>query len=169
MSKKDERIVKKERTTRIDETRVLEERRHELEAALKMGWVDPHSIPSYMIPEGMEYGWVRTSVFNEPDTGRLPEAMRKGWSIVPADRHPDRYFTDPFGRNDVYSGHIFHKGAILCERPTELGNIERRAIAERNYQELTQMPGTENFLGEPTMAGNLKQETSFSRAASFGK
>jgi hypothetical protein len=112
---------------------------------------------------------VRESVLGNPDTNRMIDMKRKGWTPVPAERHPELVFDDFFGRLTHVKGFIFQKGLILCERPKHYGVLEREQIERRNHEILVSMPGTENFLGEPSIPTNFTGDTYVSKAASFGK
>lgn len=153
-------MMAKVKNSRIQESRVADDSRDsEIRALLNMEYLDPLHIPEDKIPEGKEYYWVRKSVNGEEDPHRMIEMARKGWTPVPADRHPEMQLQDFFGTLAHMKGYIVHKGLILCERPKEYGDIERRKREKRNYEILTSMPGTENFMGEPTIPVKSTHET----------
>jgi|SRR5882724_2898550 len=170
MSKKDISNRKQEHderdlTNRFEETRAFDEREAHKRAVMSMNGSDPLYIDPEIIPAGTEYRWIRESVQNQPDTARMVATRRKGWMPVPAARHPDMVFKDFFGRLDHMSNYIFHSGLVLCERAEELGKLEMERIANHNYQVMTSMPGTDNFMGEPGIPVRNASETSKSRAA----
>jgi len=136
---------------RVEDSRRLELRVNELRPVMNMSYKDPLYIDPELVPDGWEYFWVRESVLGEPDFGRTVEMKRKGWTPVPADRHPEMTFDDFLGRMSHLKGYIFHKGLVLFERPKEFGDMERKAIQQHNEQILRSMPGTENFMAEPTI------------------
>jgi hypothetical protein len=161
--------VKKERASRVEDSREASTRRHEIRERLKMSYFGPMDIDPRDVPEGKEYRVVRIDIFDKPDNGRLPEMSRQGWEVVPASRHPSMVFLDPLGRNSNTKNYIYHKGGILCERDKDLGEIQYKALEERNLNDLLNMPGTENFLGEPSIPGTNSGNTYFTRNATFGK
>ncbi len=159
---------KKADKARVQDTRNAEKRDKELRAILNMKYQDPLFVPPEIIPDGMEYYWVRESYMGQVDTFRMVEMKRKGWSPVPAERHPELVFEDFFGNLSHVKGYIYQKGLILCERPIEYGKIEREQIDRTNYEIMTSMPGTENFLGEPTMPGTSHGHTYLSKGIPVG-
>ncbi len=159
----------KQEVSRVAESRNANNREQELRSIMDMSYQDPLYIPPEIIPVGWEYYWVRESCKGEGDSGRMVEMRRKGWMPVPADRHPEMVFDDFFGRLNHVQGMIYQKGLILCERPKEHGEVERKMIEEKNFQIMTSMPGTENFMGNPTMPGHVQNETYTSKGGSFGR
>lgn len=137
---------------RVDETRRLEERIAQLRPVLNMTYKDPLYIPPEIIPPGWEYYWVRESIRGVIDEGRIVEMKRKGWTPVPADRHPEMAFDDYLARGTSHlNGFIYHKGLILFERPKEIGDEERRAISNFNNRIVNSLPGIDNLMGDPVM------------------
>jgi len=157
------------RKMRHEETRDSEARKHNMRDILKMMYADPLYVDPRYIPDDVEYRWIRCSTLGVPDTSRLPEMNRQGWIPVPASRHPDMAYEDPLGRLTHTKGIIFNKGLILCERPKELGEIQRKALEERNYQSLVGLPGVDHLMGEPGLPGKIFQnETAAYKGISFG-
>jgi hypothetical protein len=161
--------VKNPRKSRIESTRRTQERQNVDRPKQKMFFQNIDDIDPRSIPAGMEYYRARVQIGEHDDTGRLPDMMRKGWTLVPADRHPEMAFSDPLGRLTTYKGYIYHKGGILCERPIELGKQEYDRLHDRNMSDLLNMPGTDNFLGEPSIPGAVQYQTYVTKNATFGR
>jgi hypothetical protein len=90
-------------------------------------------IPEDQIPDGMDYLWVVESVNDKHDHAPIVKAMRKGWTAVPPDRHPNMVPWIGLGGayKDMDRTAIRIGGLILMERPKNLGVQERRAEHER--------------------------------------
>lgn len=161
---------KKERETMDDrnrsgESRDSERRDNFKRAIMNMSYADPLYIDPERIPAGMVYRWIRESIRDLPDDARLAEMSKKGWTPVPADRHPERAFSDFFGRLERMHNYIYHKGLILFERPKELDDLEQKMASDRNAKIMNSIPGVENLMGEPTMPLTRKTyETSMSHS-----
>ncbi len=98
---------------------------------------DPFRHPIPNIPEGMEYGFVRTTILlsDSPkdalEVNNLREAFEKGYRPVPASRHPE--WMQECGLTPM-GGSIQPANHILCEKPAEpqltrleiLNNIENQ-------------------------------------------
>ncbi len=154
--------------TRTNDTRLMDERDYEMRAIMDMHYQDPLYVDPKVIPPGMEYYWVRESTLGQGDTSRMVEMKRKGWKPVPADRHPEMVFDDFFGRLEHVKGYIYQKGLILCERRKELGDAERKQIDLKNYQIMSSMPGTENFMSEPSIPTQFQGDTYMTKNTTFG-
>lgn len=144
--------------SRTEEARRLEERLAELRPVMNMTYADPLYVDPDKIPPGWEYYWVRESILGEADLGRTVEMKKKGWTPVPASRHPEMCFDDFLGRQSHLKGYIFHKGLVLFERPKEIGDKERKKQQEYNAKILQSMPGTENFMSDPTIPARFTQD-----------
>lgn len=144
-------MSKNERTPREMDTRDAETRDAELRQMLKAGYNDKLYVDPKKIPHGVEYRWLRESVYNEPDHGNIGLRRQRGWTPVPAERHPELCFTDHYGKNQHVQGHIFVQGLVLYERNKEYGEIEMKAHDERHNQLLNSLPGLNNMLGDPSM------------------
>lgn len=158
------------RQQRVKQTRRAEQRMSQLRPVMHMTYDDPLHIPEHLIPPGWTYYWVRESIRagGEPDTGRVTEMRRKGWEPVPADRHPELHYQDFFGRDSHLTGYITHKGLILCERPTEMNEIEQKKYQDHNYKIMGSMPGLENFLDQSGIPGKMGNKTWMSKGVQFG-
>ena len=159
--------------SRVSEGRATENRDQIIRNIQNNSYMDTLYIPPEMIPPGMEYAWGTISVRGEPRPGRMIELRRKGWNIVPADRHPELFFADFSNNTSSTAGHIERTGLVLIERLIEYGEIERKMHEGRNLEIMTSMPGTENFLGEPSMPASFTNNTYLTknsqRNASFGR
>jgi len=162
-------MAKPTHENRMSEGRTAESRAQTLRILNNMEYQNSLHVPPEIIPPGMDYYWGTISIMGMPRPNRMIELKRKGWEPVPAERHPELAFTEFFETNSQMRGHIWRDGLVLLERPTEYGDIERKQTEERNYQILTTMPGTENFLGEPSIPTKFTGETSLSKAAQYGR
>ncbi len=155
------------RSMRSDEERVFDEREANLEPVFNMDFQDPTYVPKEYIPEGYNYRWVRMSVHGIEDRSRMVEMKRKGWTVVPASRHPDMMFDDFFGNGGKTKGYIEYKGSILCERLKKYCDQEHKMYERLNFEKMTSMPGTENFMSEPGMHTKSYNDTFLGRGRSF--
>lgn len=157
--------------SRVSESRVTQSRDHIIRNIQNNSYMDSLYIPPEIVPPGVQYGWGSSSVRGEPRPGRMIELRRKGWNTVPADRHPELFFADFSNNTSSTTGHIERAGLVLIERNSEYGEIERKMMEDRNMEILTSMPGTENFLGEPSMPASFVSNTYLTknRNASFGR
>lgn len=86
------------------------------------------------IPRDVEYRWVREECRGVTDLSRISYMTKKGWTPVPFARHPNFLADTSWGaasgsrQPDV----IRIDGLILCERPKEYGQIERKAQERQN-------------------------------------
>ena len=156
---------KKARVSRVEESREVEQRKHEKRPKFNMFYTGPMDIDPAEIPEGMEYRYIRTDTLDRPDNGRLPEMSQKGWTVVPASRHPQKAFSDPLGRLTSVRDYIYYKGAVLCERPIELGEQEYEILRRKNESDLLSMPALHNTLGDPAV---VRSDTYTSKNITFG-
>jgi hypothetical protein len=159
----------KKKDNRITEGRATETRQVDERVLMNMAYSDPLYIDPKIIPDDVDYYWVRESYLGQPDTSRMVDMRRKGWEPVPAERHPELVFADFFGKATHTNGFISQKGLVLCDRPKHYGKIEKDQIDKRNYEILCSMPGTENFLGDASIPAQFTGDTYTSKGASFGK
>ncbi len=164
MSRKDisnrkHEVDERELESRFEDSRAMDEREVHKRNVMNMSYSDPLYVDPEIIPHGVEYRWIRESCYDKPDNSRMVEAKRKGWTPVPAARHPEMSFDDFFGRLNNMKPYIYHKGLILCERPSELGKIEQQRVEKMNHELMSSMPGTDNFMGEPTIPVRNNSET----------
>jgi hypothetical protein len=101
---------------------------------------DEFYVPKDIIPDGWTYEWKRYSTYNQIDSSHIREQERKGWSFVPASRHPSMLAIGDTGNI------ILRKGLVLMERPTEIVDearmIERRRAADQVRSKEAQLAGT---------------------------
>jgi len=101
---------------------------------------DEFYVPPDLIPDGWTYEWKRYSTYNQIDSSHIRELERKGWTFVPAARHPQLVAIGDSGNI------ILRKGLVLMERPTEIVEearlIERRRAAEQVRSKEEQLAGT---------------------------
>lgn len=147
---------------RDENTRRLEERLAQLRPMYDMMYRDPLHFDENEIPYGWEYQWVRSSIYDVPDNSRMIEAQKRGWTVVPPERHPERCYVSHTGDKQKF---IFHKGLIVMERPKEIGDMERKKQADYNRRIESGMPGLNNVLGE---AGPTIQLTRYVNDVSWG-
>jgi hypothetical protein len=137
------------RANRMAETRESEDRDAIERAILDMDYRDSMYIPPNLAPEGWVYKWGNYSIFGEPLPQNMMKLRRKGWTPVPADRHPEFAF-EIFGNSDPnMRGFIYRSGSVLIERRKEYEDMENREIERVNTEALLNMPGAESFTGVP--------------------
>lgn len=135
--------------SRESESRRLETRIEELRDVFSAAYSDPLYIDQSIIPHGWEYYWGRESSYGLPDTARIIELRKRGWTPVPADRHPDLVFQDFMGRDGYMRGYISQKGLVLVERPKFIGDKARAILDAHNNKIKHSMPATEDFRSQP--------------------
>ncbi len=118
----------------------------------RMVYTDPLWVDQTNRPEDVTYHWMAFSVLNEPHRTREAEAMRLGFTPVPAARHPERQSKYFVNQNQFHADFIEHSGLILCEINTEL----YRQIQERNMREIRQVTnglhGLNDMMMDPSTA-----------------
>lgn len=101
---------------------------------------DEFYVPPDYIPDGWTYEWKAYSVMNEIQSSHIRELERKGWSFVPASRHPDMVAIGDTGNM------VLRKGLVLMERPSEIVEearaIERRRASDQVRAKEAQLAGT---------------------------
>lgn len=118
-----------------------------MKAIQNMEFKDSLSIPEEMIPKGMVYG--RADI-RRPD--RIQTLLQKGWSFVPASRHPEMVFkgiedSDPRTADWI----MFGKDLVLMERSKEVHDFEQRVRDEENRKMILTTPGLENAPYKPNI------------------
>jgi hypothetical protein len=118
-----------------------------LKAIQNMDYNNAMDIPKEIIPKGMEYG--RADI-RKPE--RIQGLLQKGWTFVPASRHPEMVFkaieeSDPRTSDWI----MFGKDLVLMERSIELCNAERAHMDEMNRQRILTTPGLENAPYQPNI------------------
>ena len=95
-------------------------------------WIDPDTVP-----EGWSYEWKVRTVLNAENPAHQLELQRRGWTPVPANRHPEKMPAGWKGQT------IEMDGMILMERPKE---ITDEAINERHRRARMQVRAKEEQL-----------------------
>lgn len=103
------------RTTRSGTSRASETREAGARKRPETHFQSKLYVPSEKIPDGVEYAWVRESTLNEPDPDNMTDRMIRGWSPVPASRHPEMVPPPLPGYEGVEVSVIRRGGLILCE------------------------------------------------------
>jgi len=159
-----------ERTSRIDEERDLEARKNLIRKKLMMGSPDKLHVNPDEIPDGMEYRWVRDTIFGDPAFSRVGYMKGRGWTPVPSSRHPNIFQGAVPWRTDNKAAFIFCDGLVLCERPAEFGEIEKELAEEHNMRVLLQTPGNAAFMSDPSMPSKVySHEVGIQKVRTFQK
>jgi len=131
------------RKNRVEESRALNDRYAEAARYLAMEHQDDLYVDESKIPPGFKYLWIRVSCLGKPDIHRMSAMSRRGWFPVPAGRHAELLLND--------QGQYEANGLILCERPTELSELEWSRHNKNTLQILKSIPGQERFMDDPSM------------------
>lgn len=153
------------RAPRITEDRSYEERKAQFRKTLQMVYKHPLDIDPELIPKNMEYKWVTGSIHGWQDNNRLVTERRKGWVPVPPQNHPELISEFDADRPHMFDGYIHYKGAILCQRPKEFGDMERELEAEANFMAMQSIPGLNGLKDIPSKT--YKNSTSIQTMESF--
>lgn len=159
----------REFSNRFEESRLFDSRSANKRTEMRMTYQNDLHFPEELIPPGVKYKWIRTSVHGAPDNDRQMSAARSGWRAVPADRHPEFRVSDIFGRTAYAENCFMVGGNVLCERPIHECEEEEARLNMHNQKILTSMQGLDNLLGEPSMPILNEGTTHFGRAASMPK
>lgn len=116
---------------------------------LNMFHQDAFYIDSRTIPMGKQYAYVRISLCGQDDLDSLPDAMNRGFNLVPASRHPEKKLPNIFSRRNEMSDYIVVKGLILCERDIKYKELEQKKFMELNYQVVNSLEGLERLQADP--------------------
>lgn len=118
-----------------------------LKAIQSMDYHNAMDIPKEIIPKGMEYGWV---CLTKPE--RRQALLQKGWTFVPASRHPEMVVRGVEDQDPRYADWImFGKDSVLMERSIELCQAERAWEDDKNRQRILTTPGLENAPYRPNI------------------
>jgi hypothetical protein len=71
--------------------------------------------------------------------------MMRGFSLVPASRHPEKKLPNIFAKRNEMSEYIVVKGLILCERDLKYKEQEQKKFMEMNYQVVNSLEGVEQL------------------------
>lgn len=160
------------RQIRETDTRKTEDRESILRAIQDDDYRDPMYIPPEIVPPGWVYKWGTHSLLGEPKPEVMMKYRRKGWTPVPASRHPDLAYQSTNADPSI-NGAIWRGGQVLIERRVEYENAEIEHNEKVNLEALQSMPGQDNYLGDPNLpARDMSQagmELHRTRGASFAK
>lgn len=123
-------------------------------------------IPPEIIPKGYVYAWANSHVMGEPRPSRIMEMRKKGWDVVPVDRHPELSLLSLPGIDARTAGHVDRSGLVLMERLQVLHDAEKSKMDRMNHNNLSSMPGTEEFV-LPTRIQNQYSTSTSLKDASF--
>lgn len=134
------------------------------------GYVPPSVMPDPRPQPGWVFGWIRISVYGEPDIKSVNAALSEGWVPCKRQDHPEIRMNNYGGfRNDAPQGdEVIVGGLMLCKKP-----VEQHAAKQKYFNDLTerQIQGVEaayksNAKADPRMP--LDQMT-VSSDVEFGK
>jgi hypothetical protein len=116
-------------------------------------YIDPKDVP-----DGWSYEWKRHTTLGQEDPAYQVQIARRGWTAVPADRHPS-YMPDN-GRFKT----IDRKGMVLMERPQSISDeardIELRKARNQVRQkeaQLNSVPEGQFERDDPRVRANVKK------------
>jgi hypothetical protein len=155
------------RTSRISTTRAASNRESDLREMSQAHYQSKLHVPRSKVPPDMTYSWVRESTLNEPDPDNVTDRMIRGWSPVPADRHPEMVPPALPGHEGIQVQIIRRGGLILCERPTRDVQATRQDRDRENIEMLQDVAWTGN--ADPNLPRFEDKESSvqFERVAAF--
>jgi len=136
------------RVGRHAETRMAQVREQYKRDLMNMTYRDVLYVDEAYKKPGFDYLWVRESLHGEPDVANFADARRRGWEPVKADRFADVFSDDLFGKSTQKGGYRYQRGLVLCERPKDIGDLERQRIQEESDRVLRGLKGLQNNLGD---------------------
>lgn len=142
--------------SRNDESRLRDSRDSEIQDDYNMYYRGPLHFDPEEIPDGIEYHWVRESCKGVLDSGRTMEMVRKGWTAVPPERHPERCYAIPGQPDKSADGCIRYKDVILMERSKRLNDRDRRFWANETRRAIDDLPGLQG--GVKKLVNNTSYE-----------
>lgn len=151
LDRKLERKKTSEAIDRFEEARSAERRAAALRAIRNPEQSSSLYFPIELIPEGVEYAWIRHTVYNEPDRNHQINSAKKGWVPVPAERHPEFVPVDYTNTQTHRNNFICVSGLVLSEREKCLCEEEREVANRNNYSLLSAMPSLHTAMGDPHM------------------
>lgn len=156
-------------TDRSDAARFAQDRTMDLNEAnirkmFRMQYQDPLHIDAELIPHNMDYKWVRDTIFGDPSLSKVSSEKRMGWTPVPAQNHPEMMPSFD-GRKHHLDGYIHVKGLILCQRPKQIGDVQRQLEAEACYANMQSIPGIDG--NSPVKVQVLRNDVGISKMQSF--
>ena len=120
---------KEKKASKGRESRLRED---QIRAFLQSTYPDKLYFPTEDIPRDMDYRWVREECRGMTDLSRISYMTKKGWTPVPFARHPTFLADTSWNTGSCKPDVIRIDGLILCERPKEYGEIERKAQERQN-------------------------------------
>ena len=120
------------RQSRTSEGRGAQSRRAEERPARKSRYQGRTYVNPDRIPKGTTYAWLAETVLNEPQGDNITMKMVRGWSPVPAERHPEMVAPPLPGYEGARATVIRLGGLMLFEKPTRDVRDEQRELAEEN-------------------------------------
>lgn len=116
-------------------TRTIEQIHDAAARAIQMEYESPMDIDPSLVPHGYRYSWKRLALFKTgefEDSHNVAIAMKKGWTPVPAERHPELRQMDFLGRNSEMNGYIHRGNSLLMERTIDLDKLEWEQINKKS-------------------------------------
>lgn len=141
---------------RAESRRRAEERANQIRPTLNMFPVDFLYVPPELVPDGWEYKWIRLGYFDRPDYENESRCLGKGYTPVPASRHPQmiRSYTQ-HGAHQV-DGCIVKERLMLCEIPKVLIDEVRAEAAKKEYDLVYSLRALESGMSmDPHMPGKI--------------
>lgn len=157
--------------TRSWETREVEINYDDVLRNIQQGNLSTVTIPPERIPQGWVYAWARDTHFKSgehPDHTRMPNLLRKGWTPVPAENHPELVPPDVLGRNAHMRGYIYRDGSILCQRPKHIHDAETAKQMQESNRSLDYVRQFGAKVSpDPRYVGPLRAEASVTRGTTI--
>jgi hypothetical protein len=119
-------MAEEERATRDMETRETEKR--------AKTWKPAPLLPQPNPREGLDFRYVRASMRGETDNINVSQALRDGWEPVVSKDYPELMVTSD--RGSQYPENVLIGGLLLCARPTEIGDEQKRLASEEVKQQV---------------------------------
>lgn len=133
--------MKEIRTTRASETRA-----HEELPSYDMEYRSPLHVPEHVKKPGYDYYWPARSIRGEA-TSQVDDLLRKGWTLVPADRFKNVIHNPLNAADAVAKQFVCYKDVILMERPEEFGIREKKAFYAKNENKMRNLRGVTSDTG----------------------
>lgn len=128
---------------RFEDDRRFDLRETNIREMFRMQYQHPLHIDPSAIPPNMEYKWVRDTVFGDPGLSNLNKERRLMWTPVPMQNHPEMMPPLDINRKHHLDGYIHYNGLVLCQRPKQIGDIQRKIENEVCIANMQAIPGTQ--------------------------
>ena len=122
MNKKDTETKKTDKTSRVRQTRVKEER--------PKVWTPPSSLDAPPAPDGYRHRWIRAESMGQDDSRNMSGKIRSGWDLVRSDEYPDEDY--PTVAEGKHAGVIGVGGLLLARIPEELAKQREAYYQQMN-------------------------------------